>query len=223
MNPIRVSQRRLIIDSAQLAPYEAWALLMTYLAFPAPNAAERTLLEAFTALCHVHLSMRARRDEPWAIQPQPIKPLYAFLDPKVVNRALRTFDRRLRDRMVAARMASAFLKEVIGKDAFKLPRTVKRLSLNELSAFVAADLEEVEPGNIEQRVWRASLPVIHLAVALALRIDAAQREGTPRGAVELDPACVPGLIEQAQQIQSFVLASTHLRLRSDQLIDLEYR
>jgi len=223
MDSIFIPQRRLVIDTAQLAPYEAWALLMTYLAFPEPDISERAFEEAFTALCHVHLSMRRCRDEQWAIQPQPIKPLYVFLDPKTMNRALRTFDRRLRDRMIAARIAIAFLKEVIDKDGFKLPKSVKRLSLNELSAFVASDLQGVEANNVEQRVWRPSVPVLHLAVALALRVDALEREGMSREAINDDTEGVPLVMACAQQIQPLLLASTRLRLRADQLIALEYR
>jgi len=222
MHTAHLPVRRVIIDSAQLAPYECWALLFIYLAYPEPSTSERTLQEVFSALCHVHLSMRERTDEAWAIQPQFIKPVYAFLDPRVVNRALRTFDRRLRDRMVAARMAIAFLKEISASVAFKRPKSVKRLSLNKLSEFVVSDLKDVEPGNIEQRIWRTSLPVIHLAVALALLIDAAERDAKPRFLIEVAPACVPGLIVTAQQINPMLLSSPRLRLRPEQLIALEY-
>src|ERR1700731_3789858 len=59
--------------------------------------------------------------------------------------------------MVAARMAVPFLQEVeLGKRP-KLPKSIKRQSLNEMAAFVAGEAEQSEPQNVESRVWRPSL------------------------------------------------------------------
>src|ERR1700736_4823117 len=59
--------------------------------------------------------------------------------------------------MVAARMAVPFLQEVeLGKRP-KLPKSIKRQSLNEMAAFVAGEVGQSEPQNVESRVWRPSL------------------------------------------------------------------
>ena len=59
--------------------------------------------------------------------------------------------------MVAARMAVPFLQEVeLGKRP-KLPKSIKRQSLNEMAAFVAGEAGQSEPQNVESRVWRPSL------------------------------------------------------------------
>ena len=68
-------------------------------------------------------------------------------------------------RMVAARIAVPFLQEVeLGKRP-KLPKSIKRQSLNEMAAFVAG-----KPDRASRRMSKAgsggrALRVIHLAVA----------------------------------------------------------
>src|ERR1700730_1219707 len=98
------------------------------------------------------------------ITPVPMKPVHAFRSEQEIAKDLRTLEWRLRDRMAAARMAVPFLQEVeLGKRP-KLPKSIKRLSLK-MAAFVAGEAEQSEPQNVESRVWRPSLGVIHLAVA----------------------------------------------------------
>ena len=64
--------------------------------------------------------------------------------------------------MVAARMAVPFLQEVeLGKRP-KLPKSIKRLSLNEMAAFVAEEAGQSEPHNadtpIRQVTRRSHVP-----------------------------------------------------------------
>ena len=46
-----------------------------------------------------------------------------------------------------------------------------------MSELVLYDTNEREPENVETRVWRPSRPVIHIAAALAVAIDIAQKNG----------------------------------------------
>jgi hypothetical protein len=46
-----------------------------------------------------------------------------------------------------------------------------------LSEMVLADTRESMPENVEVRIWRASLPVIHLASATAMLADICERDG----------------------------------------------
>jgi hypothetical protein len=52
------------------------------------------------------------------------------------------------------RIAVPFLQEVeLGKRP-KLPKSIKRQSLNEMAAFVAGEAGQSEPQNVESQVWR---------------------------------------------------------------------
>ena len=67
--------------------------------------------------------------------------------------------------MVAARMAVPFLQEVeLGKRP-KLPKSIKRQSLNEMAAFVAGEAGQSEPQMSKAGSGGRALRVVHLAVA----------------------------------------------------------
>src|ERR1700719_2970143 len=53
-------------------------------------------------------------------------------------------------------MAAPFLQEVELGKRLKLPKSIKRQSLNEMAAFVAGEAGQSEPKNVESRVWRPS-------------------------------------------------------------------
>jgi hypothetical protein len=76
-----------------------------------------------------------------------MRPIYAFRSENEIAKDLRTLERRLRDRMIAARMAVPFLQEVEPGERPKLPKSIKWLSLNEMAAFVAEEAEQSEPHN----------------------------------------------------------------------------
>jgi hypothetical protein len=62
-----------------------------------------------------------------------------------------------------------------------LSQGIKRLSLNEMAAFVAEDAGQVDPINIERRVWAPSRPVIHLAAAAVMLGQRLNKRGIPTG------------------------------------------
>jgi hypothetical protein len=55
---------------------------------------------------------------------------------KTIRRALRTSQRRIRDRNVAARMAPGFFQEAVTGEPARRPATMARLSINALSVLV---------------------------------------------------------------------------------------
>ncbi len=219
-------KRQFTFDIQNLAPYEPGSILLSLLAYPETSVSVEALGAVQRVLCHLALKARASEDTSWAIQPQVIKPLYAFVEAKEIDVALRQFKRRLRDRMIAARMGIAYLKEV---DSIKtgqtlvLPRSVERLTLNQLSELVLDDLESEEPGNVETRVWRPSLPVIHLASAIAILIDQVKQQ-TDRDISYFDFLANPDLarsaVEVANKYQAMFLQSERLSLEQDQFIQL---
>jgi hypothetical protein len=148
----------------------------------------------------------AESDPQWAVEPQAMKPRYAFLDSKVVAKNLKTLKRRLRDRMIAARMGMAFLKEVFEGKPPRMSSELSRLSLNQLSTMVLDDVGADDGSNVESRIWRPSLPVIHLATATALIID--QVEKTLNHSIS-----VGDLVHQPELVRTILAtAKTHAQL-----------
>jgi hypothetical protein len=135
-----------------------------------------------------------------------MKPKHALRAERDIRRDRKTLNRRLRDRMFAAHIAIAFLQHAAGQEP-KLPRGVARLSLNELAADAAEKLGQADAGNVESRVWRPSLPVIHLAAAVAVAINDGERNGhTPRQIKQIARSIsvfgflIPVIIDEASRV-----------------------
>lgn len=89
-----------------MEPFEIGAFLIAVLAYPAANEAEARTA-ATTALCNLVVRTQCEHypeSEPGWRQAHPD---YFTLDDKAIRRALRQLRRRLRDRMIAARMSLA--------------------------------------------------------------------------------------------------------------------
>ncbi len=154
-------------DRQALADFEIGAGLFGTLAWPGPNdydaqwkAAEALCARTIRLTCEAH----PNRAEYW----RSTYPEYAAVDEKECRRRLRTFVRRLRDRMTAARMALGYLQEARTGQPAILAAGMARLSLNELSKLVMSERGLTEPEMLERHVWRQSLPVIHLAAAFQM-------------------------------------------------------
>jgi hypothetical protein len=125
--------------------------------------------------------------------------------------------------MIAARMVMAFLKEAATGALPKLPPNVKHLSVNELSVLVLADAKQSDAENVETRIWRPSLPVIHIAAATAVALDSVERGRKPaidNYSLLMDRSIVEWIISASQEIEQLVEKSTHLKPHSGQLIRL---
>jgi len=181
-----------------LRGYELGAVLVTLLALP--KADDETKRELKRSLCRVALETHLGPGTLEYEQEVPMRPCYAFRDMKLVERDLRKIKRQLRDRMEAAHIAMAFLKQAQGYPV-ELPEGVPHLSLNKLSEFMLSrrpnGTEKGDGGNFENRVWRESLPVIHFAVAVAALADGVEREGgrINLGHLLTDRAVVEAVIE----------------------------
>jgi hypothetical protein len=152
-----------VIDFNGVEVYEAGALLITLLAYPGEK--EEVWAQVHASLCSYALRIKSASEPDRATVPQPIKPVYAFRLEQDIERDLKTLERRMRDRIIAGRMGIGFLKESV---TGQVPEGLKRLSINELAELVLDDAGYSEPENVEARIWRPSLPVIHLATALRL-------------------------------------------------------
>ena len=167
------------------APYEAGAALLTALSWPEMIDDVGAMGKRHAALCQMYMTAqiefqaaRAETDPSGTVDLAAVKPLYLTQPPKWVS----TFDdelhRRLDDRMVAARVAIPFLRQAAGLPV-QLPPGVKRLSLDRVTNLVLDDklTREKDDKNFQARVWRPSRPVIHIASAIAVLLDHAERQG----------------------------------------------
>ena len=205
------------IDFERLEVYEAGAFLLTLLAYP--EESEETHSEVHASLCAHALRVKCATDPEWAIPSHPIKPIYALRRQDQNDRALRTLERRVRDRMIAGRMAIGFLKEAVTGE---VPPPLKRLSINELAQLVLDDVGYTEPKNVETRIWRRSLPVIHLASALQLMAHVADPIIGSIGldSLLLDRNVIELLIRAAEYHEALITQSRHLRVAPESMIRL---
>jgi hypothetical protein len=154
------------LDPTMFPPIQIGALLMAIVAWPEAEEMEGLGLvaEAIAAdtLRKAYGVLPSDEADLWKAD----FPGLAAIDRREIKRCLRTFKRRYRDRMVAARMALGFIEEGLTGKPVRLPPSMRRHSLNQLSALVKSDLPLDDPEMIERRIWRASRPVVHIAVAL---------------------------------------------------------
>jgi hypothetical protein len=99
-------------------------------------------------------------------------------------------------------------------------REFKRLSINEMCRLVLDDAGQAEPANVESRIWRPSLPVIHLAAATAVMMDTAERGGFPVaiGHLVLMREFIEAVVREAEQYET-LLQNSRLRLKPGTLIE----
>lgn len=170
------------IDLSRTRHFEAGAIMLATLALPAASDEERGSL--ICSLCHRALRAQFDPASPGSCIERPLKPIYVFRSEAELAKDFRKFDRLIRDRLIAADMAFALLKQKTGTLPGQLAKGLAKSSLNELSEWVGRKhlksrkrAIEIEPGNVESRIWRPSQAVIHIAMALALFTQAYDREG----------------------------------------------
>jgi hypothetical protein len=208
-----------VLDFNRLEVYEAGAVLVTLLVYPGEgDEQKREALHA--SLCHVALRLEGELDPDWALSPQPIKPLYALRPAQEVKKDLRTVPRVLRDRLAAGRMALGFLKEVATGGTPALPAGIERLSVNRMASLVLEDTRNIEVTNVKTRVWRPSLPVIHLASATQLFLHwfEPERKRLPLEMLLINRPIIEHIVRTAQTHEKMVVESQRMRVDPERLI-----
>jgi hypothetical protein len=206
-----------LLDPTRSEPFEIGASLLSILAFPGP-AEEGARKGAADALCAEALRKTIAADPEHAVEWRAAYPGYTAIDASESRRRLRTLARRLRDRMIASRMSLGFLQEALAKQPARLPASMSRLSINELSKLVLDQSGESDPENVEKRVWRQSLPVIHLAAAMQI-VARAMGADLERYGYVLDNAPLhAAVIYLAQVYEHIVFSDPRFGKRRDQLI-----
>jgi hypothetical protein len=209
----------LILDFHKHEVYEVGAILVTLLAYPGINDTGAAWI--YQTLCALALYARCEAQPEWAATPQLIKPKYAFSNEPTIERGLRTLERRLRDRRAAARIVRPFLEQAQDGRTPDLRPGVKRLSVNEMAESVREELGHSELQNVKSRIWRPSVPVIHLAAA----VEELEREILRNTAQPLHLGClvqtqsiIERIVRQAEENEALIAKSQYLRIDPESLI-----
>ena len=128
--------------------------------------------------------------------------------------------------MLAAKMAMAFLQEVELGESIQLPKNVERLTISQLAANLIEEVGLTESRNIETRIWRPSIPVIHLATVTALVINHLEKSGVESPSIG-HLLSYPDLIKQAIDISNqhadILIKSSKVSIQPEQLIRIHIR
>ncbi len=204
------SEPPLLIDLANTEVYECAATLLAVLAAPRNDG---LCGELHASLCARALHIRYRADpDDWT--PILVKPPHAFRDLKLVDRETNFVSKRIIERTFAARMAIAFLREVEVGQSVPNPEGVQRLSINEMAAFIADVAGQSDVANVKTRLWRPSLPVIHLAVAAECLAQSLDKQGEEGGIDNLlwSRSRVTWIVEYAETLGPLIAKCAKIRV-----------
>jgi hypothetical protein len=215
--------RTYVMRPDAMEPFEIGAFLLAVLAFPAAQESDARVAAAF-ALCNLAVAAQCAQFPDSEASWRKSHPEYFDLDDREIRGRLRQLKRRLRDRMIAARMSLGFFEEGITGCAATLPTGMVRLSLNELSKLALPQSGESNPENLEKRTWRASRGVFHIAAALqvSLRVSAQSPEIEALGYPLWDNELHRRVIEFAQFHEEMVLRDERFGVKPDELVHLRY-
>jgi hypothetical protein len=205
-----MAREEILLDFSNAETYECGAMLLAVLAYPSGSDAS-SRRELRTSLCAAHLcSLHSGETDTAVIL--PLKPAYVFRRERTIKKDIKTLERRLRDRGIAARMFRGFWQEAAGA-AVNLPSGMTRLSLNQLAELVAEDAQQ-SPENVETRIWRPSTPIIHIAAAMENIMLDADRLGNGRiswGDILTSRDLVEEVIQKADVIEGLIGTSEKIR------------
>jgi len=97
------------------------------------------------------------------------------------------------------------------------------LSLNTVVPFVLGDKCETDPHNFEQRQFRRTLSVLHLALALEQALITAAAATGQQPTVEalmLEPSFLPWFVARATALEPAVLAITAFKVPAERLVQV---
>jgi hypothetical protein len=217
----------IVLDPTRLAVYETGAVLITTLTFSEPRDTGETRARVLHSLCAWAIHARAERDEAWAGGIQPIKPKYAAWPLAETNRDVVRLNARMRHRMIAARMALAFLKPAQDGKIPRLPPSLRKLSINRAAEWALGTANAGDAANTKTRLWRPARPVLHLAAAVEVLRQRLAKSGITLDYYHLlwEPAAQAWLVREAQSYETLFRALSdkkQLAIDPEKLIRLRF-
>jgi hypothetical protein len=200
--------------------YEKGAKLLSFLTYPeAIDSARRSAFH--NALCHWYLRYGCET-YPEDQTPLTIKPAYFGFNRKQVDHHVKILGREFQKRLIAGRMALAYLK--LFKEG-RIPAAfgkARSLSLNKIADFVHQSEGYKTPDNFETRIWRPSLPVIHISAALYIAAVDSKTTGKELSAMHVlaDDNLLISVIKNAVDFRQTIAANPGFPGKVDQLIGI---
>lgn len=207
------------LNFSRYETYECGAMLVSLLAYPQREAGVTQRENLRRSLCAIALRAQFGEETDAWTKPRLMKPVYALRDARQIERDEKPLKRLLHQRMIAARMAIGFLQEVELKRTPKLPKGIKRLSVNQMAGLALEDGRESDATNVKKRIWKPSLPVIHLAAATAVIKDMADKAGfgpLSIGHLITNRIVIERIVQEAQRYEPMLFESK-LKIRPETL------
>ena len=149
--------------------------------------------------------------------PQPDWERIIFLAKSKSRKAEGHLQKRLNQRMAAARMGLGLAHQEIFNQPAVLPPTITALSIDQLAKLVRSDTNIAGSANIEKFVWRASLPIVHLAMAIQILLIGRFSDRTSVGADLQDIEFYREAIKLAEALEPMVIAHPKFNIGADRL------
>lgn len=131
---------------------------------------------------------------------------------------VRTARRRLRDRSDAARAMRPWVRDWLNNPHSPVPG-VRKFTQRQIALYLSEnDIER--SANFQERVWRPSRPVLHLAIAYDLFLSALGEGRTEYGLDLASTALVGELVAFAKQIKPLFLSDERSVASDEDLLDL---
>ena len=169
--------------------------------------------------------MLAAGNANWAQTPQPIRPMLVITDTKILDKGLKEGRKILKKRAEAAFVARPFIEKASGTVEHVLPEEIERLSVSQVAEFFVVEhhSSEGDPENLERRIWRPALPVIHLASALEFGMGKFEKlhGRTPSHTeVLLIDGFIQAIIDHARRIEDVLPKVTSIKLNPEKFVRL---
>ncbi|MDP8998351.1 MAG: hypothetical protein M3O03_15335 [Pseudomonadota bacterium] len=211
----------LVLDAEADTTYEKGAKLLSFVAYPkAEEAGKREVFR--NALCHWALKHDCET-HPEDNAPITIKPAYFGFDRVQVDRHINFLDKELGKRLIAGRMAVAYLKWFKGGRIPAEFGNIHSLSLDKIVEFIFRSEGYGTPDNFETRIWRPSRPVIHFAAALMVVGQDIKRSGKELHAMHLlaDNEVLTSVITNAINFAQTIRENPGFPAAPEQLVGLQ--
>lgn len=261
MNEQNETAEGIFIRMPPAAPaYWLGARVMAVLAFPPAPGKPSTWRDAEAMFGRGLMLHLMANDPDWGEREQLLVPRHALLGAdRYALLKSQAFEKRFHDRMGAAHVAWPLFEEAdriangqprLRRRSVGIDQRIKRTQGQEYDrrdilqtlGISAEPRFQMEPSNFDNRVLRASLPVLHIAVALASMIDESQRKirnlpqyeqdtfpidasGPQIGFLHLlaQPALAQGVIDYAQFLEVLLPHLSKLRLPPQKVVRLRQR
>lgn len=136
--------------------------------------------------------------------------------------ALGYLNKRLTQRMAAAKAAIGKSHEQLFGIPAVLPKGVTAMSIDQLCNLIKTDVSINDADDVEKQVWRTSLPIIHLAMAVQLMLAGKLGKSTKFGADLQDIEFYREAVSIANLLEPVVAKHPEFAVTGDQLTQIRW-